>query len=433
MQSVPAYIPLDNSALIYPPTQARYNPGTFRLSIDLTIAVDQELLLVALKELLPRFPYYQVALEMGFFSYYLTPNAQEIEVYAERAYPCGYFNRKRSANNYLFKVFYWEKRIAIEFFHALTDGSGALIFLKSLVAHYLRLKGVEVGPDDQIFLPSTEVDSEEWSDSFQKFYQPLRPVKSGYGKAFHLKRGEISDRVRVVQAKVATESVKRLAKEYDSTITEYLVSELLAALQRVQQESESKPKRYQPLRISVPVNMRRIYPSKSMRNFTLFVIIGIDPRLGVYSFAEIIHQVRHQMRASITAKDLSRQIARNVSGQRNLLIRYTPTLLKNPFMKVLSYWYGERLYSSTISNLGEVSLPTGMAEHVSSVDFYLAPSVPTLVSLGVIGAQGVLTLNLSSLLLVEPELERQFLSALVQKGLAVEVASNLHTVVQKGE
>ena len=38
-----------------------------------------------------------------------------------------------------FRVICYKNRVAIEFFHALTDGAGGMVFLKSLMAEYTKL------------------------------------------------------------------------------------------------------------------------------------------------------------------------------------------------------------------------------------------------------------------------------------------------------
>ncbi|MFA6707967.1 MAG: hypothetical protein WCR91_08710 [Sphaerochaetaceae bacterium] len=420
------FIPLDNAALIYPPTQARYNSNVFRISMDLDIPVEPQRLLKALQHTMVRFPYYAVSLHHGFFWYYLSPHNKPLKVYPDRSYPCAYFHRKKSANGYLFKVLYRDYRIAVECFHSLTDGTGALILLKSLVAQYLKLSGIAVGEDSQIFIPGSPIGEEESADSFQTFFKPLRSVFESDVAAFHLKSSqfELTDHTQVISAIVDVDAVKKAASVNQATITEYFVAELIDAFQRVQQQTVSSPKRYKPIRISVPVNIRKIFGSTSMRNFTLFVVVGIDPRLGEYTFAEIIEQVRYQIRNGVNSKSLSRQISRNVAGGRNILIRYAPNFLKGPIMKILSERYGDRLYSSTISNLGALTLPSGMSSHVTRADFYLSPSKSNKVSLAVVGANGRLYLNFSSVLVKRTDIEREFLSTLVAKGIPVEVASN---------
>lgn len=425
-------LPLDNSAIIYPPTVARFNSNTFRLSMDLSVEVKPERLLTALEHMLERFPYFAVSLHRGFYWYFFLPNRRPVEVYPDKTHPCGYIHPKKGANRYLFKVKYTNHRIALECFHVLTDGTGALVFLKSLVAEYLKLSGHAVGDDDQVKVPGSPISKEEWEDSFERFYKPMKSVFSADSKAFHMALDdELTDDVQVISARIRIEDLKRISSAHEVTITEYLVAELIDAMQRVQESSIKNPKRYKPIRVSVPVNIRKVFGSESMRNFTLFIVVGIDVRLGHYTFEEILNQVMHQMRSEVNAKTLSKQVARNVMGRRHPLIRYAPLVFKNPFMKLLSDSYGDSVYSTTLSNIGNVSLPEGMKEVVDRLDFHLSPSKTNKVSCAAIGANGYLSFNFTSIYTHKTVYEREVLTRLVEKGIPVEVATNRNVNEEK--
>ncbi len=419
-------IALDTSAIIYPPTVARYNTHVFRLSMNLDIRVEPERLLSSLKAIMPRFPYFRHRLHSGFFWYYFLDNTEDPEVYPEASFPCGHLDLKKGANGYLFKVFYTDRRIAVEYFHALTDGTGGLTFLKSLVAEYLRQSGIAVGGDPLILSPGEPVDPAETEDSFAKIFRPMKSVFDLESGAFHYrpKHAHYTDHHSIVSAVLSVEQVKERAKQYNLTITEYLVCEILDALQQLQAESVRNQKNYRPVRLSVPVNIRKIYGSKSLRNFTLFIVVGLDTNLGHYTFDEIVKSVYHQMRWKVNEKSLSLQISRNVAGRRLPLIRYAPNLLKKPLMKLLSDSYGDDIYSSVISNLGNVSLPEGMKEHVQRIDFSLSPSKKNKLSLAVIGSDDQLMMSITSILEDDRNFEKLLLTALVKKGIHITVDSN---------
>lgn len=57
----------------------------------------------------------------------------------EAVCPCRYID-PHSHQLFLFRVSYFERKINLEVFHALTDGLGGMNFLKALVCEYLRLK-----------------------------------------------------------------------------------------------------------------------------------------------------------------------------------------------------------------------------------------------------------------------------------------------------
>ncbi len=71
-------------------------------------------------------------------------------------------------------------------------------------------------------------------------------------------------------------------------------------------------------------NMRRFYPSVTMRNFSLYVSPEADMRLGPYSLEELVQRVHHSMQMEVDRRELSRQITRNVGAELRPVVRATP-------------------------------------------------------------------------------------------------------------
>jgi len=423
-QAPEGFIALDNSALIYPPTEAAYNTNTFRISVDLNREVQVEILREAAHELLERCPYAKVRLKKGFFWYYLSPNEEEIPIWEEGSYPAGRFEFKRN-QHYLIKIIAGERRIAIECFHALTDGTGALSYLKLLLERYCSLAGIvdAVFTDGLCF--TSKSDAHEFSDPFQMLYdRTIRPFPS-VSRAYHRKgRGERSEAVKVIRAEVGIKEIKERAKARSLTIGEYLSAVFLMSLQQLQREQVPVKRKRRPIRLSVPMNLRKVFATETMRNFTLFALIGIDPALGWYTFDEIATQVHLQMAQAAQPKLLLSQIRRNVAGERSAALRFAPTLLKNPLFKLLSDALGDQQYSGVISNLGYVSLPDALSPVVEAMDFHLSPGLVNPVSVAVVGYRDSLAINFTSYHDDDTVLERLFCMFLVEDGIAVSVASN---------
>lgn len=67
----------------------------------------------------------------------------------------------------------------MEFFHALTDGNGALTFVKTLVTEYITQKyGVEIPNEDGVLCRLEAPSDEELEDSFLKFSGDVRASRS---------------------------------------------------------------------------------------------------------------------------------------------------------------------------------------------------------------------------------------------------------------
>ena len=421
------FIALDNSALIYPPTEAVFNANTFRVSLDVRIPIKKEILEQAAHDLLQRCSYAKVTLQSGFFWYYLSPNPKEMVVHPEGSYPSGRFLFKEN-NGYLFKILYNEHRIALECFHALTDGSGALAYLKLLVQRYYELSGFASFQFPGGLAYEDRPTKQEFSDPFQHLYDPSLPSYPTISKAYHYKgKGGYDDRVKVISAAIKADSIKRKAKDRNLTIGEYLSAVYLYSLQQLQLQEVAKQSKRKPIRLSVPMNLRRIFGYETMRNFTLFAVIGIEPALGFYSFDEVALEVKLQMTLAQSKKRLLSQIRRNVMGERIPVIRFAPNALKNPLFKLLSDFLGDEQYSGVISNLGYVALPEVLGRDVMRFDFHLAPGLLNKVALAVIGYLDTIVVNFTSFLNTDTELERLFCTFLVEDGVEVEIATNRET------
>ena len=71
-------------------------------------------------------------------------------------------------NALLYRVSYYRRRINLEVFHALSDGSGGVVFLQTLVYNYLQLRH----PDELAGTPRQPGASADdmGQDSYHKFY-----------------------------------------------------------------------------------------------------------------------------------------------------------------------------------------------------------------------------------------------------------------------
>lgn len=72
------------------------------------------------------------------FWYYLEESDIKPIVREEYKIPCSLIYQ-RNNHKLLFEVTYYRNRINLEVFHVLTDGTGAMNFLKTLVSNYLTL------------------------------------------------------------------------------------------------------------------------------------------------------------------------------------------------------------------------------------------------------------------------------------------------------
>ena len=128
----PDWTRLDNAAKIFPPTSNKQDTKVFRFACQLNEWVEQDILQQATEKTLETFPIFRSVLKHGLFWYYLEKTELVPVVEPEYRPPCGQIYDP-SSRNLLFEVTCWRNRINLEVYHSLTDGTGALQFLKTLL------------------------------------------------------------------------------------------------------------------------------------------------------------------------------------------------------------------------------------------------------------------------------------------------------------
>ena len=144
-----SWIKLDNAAKIFPSTSSKSRTNLFRICFSLNEEVDPRLLQETLNEVIKRFKMFKQKLKTGLFWNYLEENKLYPIVVEESAYLLEPFDKFES-RGYLFRITYYKNKIGIEMFHALTDGYGAMQFLKAIVYDYLVLKGYKINDEGKI-------------------------------------------------------------------------------------------------------------------------------------------------------------------------------------------------------------------------------------------------------------------------------------------
>ena len=417
------WMTLDNAAKIFPAARRRNWSNVFRLSATLNETVDKEVLQSALDVTIRRFPSIAVRLKTGFFWYFLEEIPKAPEIMEEKPYPLSrmIFDDIRTC---AFRVIVYEKRIAVEFFHALTDGNGGLIFLKTLIAEYLYQKhGVKVPLGNGVFDRLEEPTAQEMEDSFFKYAGKKAASRSDTDAMKLTGTREVDGYKTNTTFIMDAEQISKEAKQRGVTVTAYLTAALIMACIRVQEQTARNPKRYKPIKILIPVNLRKMFPSETLRNFVLYATPGVDPALGDYSFDEICGIVQHQMKLQITQKNMAAMIATNVNNEKQMILRVAPLFVKNFVMKLIFNAVGERKSCFSFSNLGVMNMPQEFASRVDRMDFVLGVQSSAPYNTSAITYGGMLYLNVIRNV-KEPVLESRLYAVLREQGIGVRAESN---------
>ena len=198
---------------------------------------------------------------------------------------------------------------------------------------------------------------------------------------------------------------------------------MMKAILNLQVDLVHNPKDYKPVKVLLPVNLRTIFESNTLRNFALYIIPEIDPRLGEYTLDEIIEIVNHKVGAYATKKNMSKMIQTNVADEQQIFLRIVPLFIKNIVMKMVFNMVGEKKSCLSFSNLGQIKLPEIMKQYISRIDFVLGPQAQAPYNCSAYTYNDILNVTFSRDI-KESRLETYFFRELQTLGVEVTVQSN---------
>ncbi len=413
---------MDNASVMYSSLQKEEYSAIYRFSAVMTEKVDPEALQRAIDKVMPRFPGFRSKIRKGFFWYYFEPNKAPGPFLKEDvAEPCRPV-RFHEDNHWLVRFYYYDKRISIEVFHAISDGAGALSFFRCLLAQYLRELGIQVPVGNGILNLEEKSTPAEWEDAYSRYAvkkckaQPLaKHVYQNKGTA------EPFYTFNVTMGFMPVDKLKAKAKSYGVSITEYLCAAFMYVL--MMKQKREKPIREKKIALSVPVNLRAYFPSETMRNFILTVQPWIDPSLGEYSFQEVADRVHYYMRLHCTKQEMQAAFSRNVRFQSNRVLKLVPLFIKNPVMSLSYRLKGTDPYSAIMTNPGVFKVPEEMKPHIQHMEVILGQATVPRAHLATISYGNTMEVTFSGTM-KESELERDFFRFLVQEGIPVHIESN---------
>jgi len=407
---------LDNAAKIFPPTTNEKDTKVFRFVCELNDVVDKELLQSALEKTIELFPMYRSVLRSGVFWYYFETSELSPVVTEEHKLPCSrlYHPNRR---NLLFEVTYYRRRINLEMYHALTDGTGALGFFKTLLYYYITERYQE---DFTEKLPKLDYDatfSQKMDDSFLKHYTSnnmLKRVK--ITKAYRITgRRSIDNRIKVIEGVMSVKDILALSHRYDTTLTVYLTALFIKA---IYQEMPVRSRRY-PVVLSVPVNLRTYFPSVTARNFFGTIYIKYQFGKGNDELENIIEVVKSAFAQELTEERLLEHMNQLSALEHNAFMRVIPLVLKDKILRIAN-GLSNRGITATLSNVGKISLTKELSPYIHMFNCFFSARRP---QIGMCSFGDQLVVSFASPY-IGTDIQKNFFRMLSKEGISITLSYN---------
>lgn len=356
---------LDNAAKLYASTSSRRDPKIFRFACQLREPVDPARLQQAATETLERFPHYRSVLRRGLFWYFLEPAPWLSAVVREEDRPPCSPMYAAGERKLLFDITYFQKRINLEVCHVLTDGTGALQFLRDLVVHYLHLCHPQIGGEARLDYSASV--TEKTGDSFDRYYAG----KGSKGDlplaaAAHVKGMRLPG-IRVTEGEMNAKKILTHAKSLDATLTPYLCAQLMIAIAGVLPLRELR----RPVSLTIPVNLRNYFESESARNF--FAVFTVSHRFvrSDETVEEVLASIKDCFDRELTRERMSARMNRLAAVEHQSLIRILPLPIKDLCLSVGSR-ASRRAVTGGVSNMGRITMPESLVQYIESFDVFMS-------------------------------------------------------------
>ena len=452
------WVRLDNASNIFLAAMTDFDTKVFRLSAAMEDSIDPEFLQQALDKTFESYLLYHSVLRRGVFWYYLEESDLKPRVRLDEQPPCSqlyHYDRKEL----LFRVIYYQNRIHLEVFHALSDGTGALWFFEDLLSEYVLLRYAH---------PSTELKEENSrsrhlieqmnTDSFIHYFRQkgqrsyteatqsaIRKLTGAsktvgkfalrYGKkaiqyetapeqkdakkkkVYHVKgKRTIDNRTHVIELEMPVQPVVALAHEQQASLTIYLTALFMEAIRK----TDSTVQNGMTIAVSVPINLRQFYYSNSARNFfsTTRLEYTYDSSEET-TLANICKTLKEQLQQQLSPDSLEKRLNNLIAYEFNPFTRVIIRPIKDVVLKAINY-FNNRGLTFAMSNLGKVHLPPGIDEKVHQFYFQTSAVRPQFC---VISHHNHLSICLNSPF-IETTISKQFVRDLTALGIPVTISAN---------
>ncbi len=407
---------LDNAALIFPSSSTKANTYVFRFSCELMEEINPEILQKALLKTRDLFPLYNTVLKRGLFWYYLEETSQIPQVFEENLTLCSPLFLKEQ-KTLLYRVMYFKTRISLEVYHVLSDGTGAIQFLKCLVSNYLMMMSEGKLSDVSSHFIGTEL--EQQSDSFSKYYKGKNKNKEKKNRiyAYQLKGDKYTEnRISLIEAILPVDKVLEKAHDFNTTLTVFLSSVLIMAIQRAMPIKAMK----KAVMLTIPVNLRRYFSSETTRNFFSIIHAGLKlTNSEEVTLEKVIYEVDKCFKDELVYDKLYERLNSLSAIERNVFVRIAPLIIKD-----VTLHYANRLShresTASLSNVGVINMPEEYCPFIRQ--FNVSNSTDCLQAC-VCSFENKLSISVMSCFKGRV-IEKNFFRILSELGLSVEISAN---------
>lgn len=406
---------LDDQAKVFALASNNKYSSIFRLSIVLKEKIEEQLLQNALEVAIEKYKAFKVKMHKGLFWYYLGENEKKPIVSIENEYPFHKVNTEKN-NDYLFEVSYFENKINIDFFHALTDGNGGGEFFKQIVYNYLKLKN----PEELGILEKEKQILEESENAYKKNYKKHGKKSSSSPLAYMVKGEELpKGTVAINHFNINLNDIKNYSKLKECSLSMYITA-MLAYSVYATNYKENKGKK--PINICLPINLKKYFKTETLSNFFSYMMVSLNLKNKIHTFDDILNMVKKEFDKKMKIEKIVATMTADAGKTNNIFIRIVPLFIKKIAVRLGSLEV-KRHFTLTVSNIGKFEIDSRYSNYIENAFVILSPDWAEKVKCGVCSYENNLVLTFASKL-KESSIEKKFKDLLEKNNIKFNIEGN---------
>lgn len=354
---------IDSYGKLFPLVENEKNTAVYRLSIYLKRKIDLSTLYKAVELTLKEFPDFKVTLKKTFFNYYLEPINNDIIIFKETNDACSKIDLK-ATNGYIFKISYGPKNINIDFYHILTDGTGATLFTRILIEHYLDLIGNKpITVEDILYCKDSYIALASSNNS------PRIKKKSENSSSYVVKGKYLKTGCNITHLITDLQPIIQFCKKNNITVTGYITSILAKSIYETNKEYIKGNKK---IKFSIPVDLRKFYDYKTVSNFFEYFNVNITKEEAAKDFTYLFNKVKNTFKEELHAEYFNYRVHQNVKILNQHFTKIIPLFIKKTISNLA---YSNFVDSGTVllSNIGKIPFSSYYQQYINYAFFIPNP------------------------------------------------------------
>lgn len=184
-----------------------------------------------------------------------------------------------------------------------------------------------------------------------------------------------------------------------------------------------KAKSKNPIKVCIPVNLKKYFPSKTMSNFFSYITLEAEIKeICSKGFEAIIEFVKQDFKTRLKEEEIIKTMSANVRLGNNIFIKTVPLWIKKILVR-LSYIEIRKYTTITYSNIGRIGIIGKYKDYINYFLMLIAPEPVEKIKCSSCTFENKMIFTFTSIL-EDNSIEKGLYKFLISKGIKVEIESN---------